>query len=91
MTDFMLKRDCRQSPFEEEKSLKVIIPICSCCNKIHVDNNSWQQLEIHLSEYSDAALSHGLCPNCYAEQKNEFMKYKSKRTAYQTLNNESCN
>ncbi len=79
MIDFMLKRDGRQIPSEEEKNLKVVIPICSCCKKIHVNKKSWQQLDIHLSEYSDAALSHGLCPNCYEEQRIELMKFKSRR------------
>ena len=77
MSDFIVRRDGRQIPFEEEKNLTLIIPICSCCNKVYIDNKSWQQLELSHSKYSAAALSHGLCPKCFEDQRTEFMKFKS--------------
>ncbi len=56
----------------EIKVLKGIIPICAGCKKIRDDQGYWQQLEIYISEHSDAAFSHGLCPGCakqlYPEQ-----------------------
>lgn len=46
------------------KHLEGIIPICMCCKKIRDDGNSWQQLEIYISNHSEAKFSHGICPVC---------------------------
>src|SRR5919206_4321879 len=36
------------------KQLRGLLPMCSYCKKIRVDDNYWQQLEIYLTEHSDA-------------------------------------
>jgi PAS domain S-box-containing protein len=46
------------------KVLRGIIPICSCCKKIRDDRGAWRQVEAYLQEHSEAAFSHGLCPEC---------------------------
>lgn len=50
------------------RQLEGIIPICSYCKKIRDDQNSWQQLETYISQHSEAMFSHGMCPDCFAEQ-----------------------
>ncbi len=50
------------------KQLEGIIPICMYCKKIRDDQGSWQQLEKYISSHSDAMFSHGMCPECAAEQ-----------------------
>ncbi len=50
------------------KQLEGIIPICMYCKKIRNDQNSWQQLEIYITEHSEAMFSHGMCPHCAEEQ-----------------------
>ncbi len=49
------------------KRLEGIIPICMFCKKIRKDDNSWQQLEVYISEHTDAMFSHGLCATCSKE------------------------
>jgi PAS domain S-box-containing protein len=49
---------------EEIKVLKGIIPICSYCHKIRNDKEVWQQMELYISEHSEALFSHGMCPEC---------------------------
>lgn len=56
-----------ESAMQQIKYLQGIIPICSYCKKIRDDQASWQQLEIYLSEHSDAEFSHGVCPECYED------------------------
>ncbi|MEI6207943.1 MAG: response regulator [Desulfuromonadales bacterium] len=51
----------------EIKVLKGIIPICAQCKKIRDDQGYWNQLEVYISEHSDAEFSHGLCPACIKE------------------------
>ena len=54
------------------KQLSGLLPICSYCKRIRRDGNYWQQLEIYLSEHSEAEFSHGVCPDCFEHAKKEF-------------------
>lgn len=47
------------------KQLRGVIPICGYCHKIRDDKESWQQLEIYITNHSDALFSHGICPTCF--------------------------
>jgi hypothetical protein len=49
---------------EEVKTLRGIVPVCASCKKIRDDNGFWQQVDVYLSTYSDAMISHGCCPEC---------------------------
>lgn len=46
------------------KILSGMLPICASCKKIRDDQGYWKQIEIYVSEHSEAEFSHGLCPNC---------------------------
>jgi transcriptional regulator with PAS, ATPase and Fis domain len=56
-----------QIALDEIKTLKGVIPICSNCKKIRDDTGYWNQLESYIQKYSDAAFSHGICPECVEE------------------------
>ena len=56
------------------KTLRGLIPICAYCKKIRDDGDYWQQLEVYISEHSDAEFSHGICPDCYESQLNEELR-----------------
>ena len=47
------------------KALRGLLPMCSYCKKIRVDETYWQQLEGYITDHSDAQVSHGICPECY--------------------------
>ena len=53
------------------KQLEGIIPICMYCKKIANDEASWQQMEIYITEHSEAQFSHGFCPDCFEIFKGE--------------------
>jgi hypothetical protein len=53
---------------EEVKTLRGIIPICTYCKKIRDDEGMWNKLEAYIHEHSEAKFSHGICPECFAEQ-----------------------
>jgi hypothetical protein len=53
------------------KRLEGLIAICMCCKKIRAENNDWHQLERYIGEHSDAVFSHGLCPECYENERNK--------------------
>lgn len=50
------------------KLLEGVIPICMYCKQIQNDKQSWQQLEVYISEHSEALFSHGICPECFAKE-----------------------
>jgi DNA-binding response OmpR family regulator len=58
------------------KQLEGIIPICSYCKKIRDDDNSWSQIELYITEHSEAFFSHGICPDCREKQEKEFEAMK---------------
>lgn len=49
------------------RTLKGLVPICSKCKKIRDDKGFWQQLEVYVSEHTEADFSHGMCEDCAAE------------------------
>ena len=48
----------------ELRMLRGIIPICSYCRKVRAEDGNWQQVEQYVDAHSDAAFSHGICPEC---------------------------
>ena len=72
-----------QKALAEIKTLKGILPICSICKKIRDDKDAWKQMEVFISEHSEAAFSHGYCPDCAKTAQAEidkFLKNKPKET-----------
>ena len=49
---------------EEIKTLSGFLPICASCKKIRDDQGYWNQIEVYISEHSEAEFSHGICPEC---------------------------
>ena len=46
------------------KQLSGLLPICANCKKIRDDKGYWSQIEMYISEHSEADFSHGICPEC---------------------------
>ncbi len=46
------------------KTLRGLLPICASCKKIRNDRGYWQKVETYISEHTNAAFTHGLCPEC---------------------------
>lgn len=73
--------------FEKQEALKKrrltekFLSICMLCKKIRDDRGGkqgvgqWVHLEEHLIKAYNTHLSHGYCPDCFAEQLAEFEKY----------------
>jgi len=48
----------------EIKTLRGILPLCSFCKKIRDDKGYWEQVDIYINKYSEANISHSICPGC---------------------------
>lgn len=49
------------------RTLSGLLPICSHCKKIRDDKGYWNQLEAYVSQHSNAAFTHSICPECAAK------------------------
>jgi response regulator RpfG family c-di-GMP phosphodiesterase len=58
------------------KRLEGIISICMYCKQIRNSDQAWQQIEVYISEHSEAEFSHGICPSCKDEHFPNF-KFRS--------------
>jgi PAS domain S-box-containing protein len=48
------------------KVLDGLLPICATCKKIRNEQGAWEQMEGYITRRSEAAFSHGICPDCKA-------------------------
>ncbi len=61
----------------EIKAFEKLAPICSFCRKIRDDFNKahgtgeWVTIEEFLEKHTDMSCSHGICPDCFDENKKE--------------------
>lgn len=61
-----------QRSLEEIKSLRGILPICSFCKKVRDDQGYWEQVDVYIHKYSEADISHGICPECMKKHYPDF-------------------
>lgn len=63
-----------QQTLREIKTLRGLLPICAGCKKIRDDKGYWTQIEVYVSQHSEAEFSHGLCPDCVQRLYARFVK-----------------
>ena len=56
-----------QQALKEIKTLRGILPLCSFCKKIRDDKGYWEQVDVYIYKYSEADISHSICPECAKE------------------------
>lgn len=65
-----------QKALDEVKTLSGLLPICSSCKKIRDNDDCWKQMELYISENTDAQFSHSVCPECRDKLYPEFAEKK---------------
>jgi hypothetical protein len=48
----------------EVRVLSGLLPICASCKRIRNDAGQWEQMEVYISQHSEAGFTHGVCPAC---------------------------
>jgi phosphoserine phosphatase RsbU/P len=56
------------------KQLQGLLPICSYCKRIRDDSNYWVQVEQYMTAHADVRFTHGICPECLADQRAKIKK-----------------
>jgi DNA-binding response OmpR family regulator len=64
------QKEALEATLGRVKRLEGLISICMYCKKMRTEDHAWQQLEQYIGEHSDAVFSHGLCPECFEQQKS---------------------
>ena len=68
-----------ENSLREIKTLKGLIPICAWCRKLRDDNGYWKLVETYIMEHTNAAFTHGICPECAKKARAEFDEHKKSR------------
>jgi hypothetical protein len=56
--------DEKEKALLDLKILSGLLPICASCKKIRDDKGYWNQIELYISDRSEAEFTHGICPLC---------------------------
>ncbi|MEY2668522.1 MAG: hypothetical protein RJA59_1160 [Pseudomonadota bacterium] len=48
------------------RTLSGLLPMCAWCKRIRNDTGYWAQIDSYISANSDAKVTHGMCPECFA-------------------------
>jgi hypothetical protein len=62
-----------QESLAKVKILSGLIPICAWCKKVRDDQGYWQQVELYITEHSDASFTHGICQECHDKELQAFL------------------
>ncbi len=57
-------RNSLETAMAEVRTLRGILPICSYCKNVRDDAGYWQQVEVYVTDNTEAEFSHGICPDC---------------------------
>jgi hypothetical protein len=60
-----------QQSLEEVRTLRGLLPICAWCKKVRDDRGLWRQIEEYVTAHSEAAFTHGVCPDCFERSQRE--------------------
>lgn len=74
-----------QEALDNVETLGGLIPICSMCKAIRDDQGYWNRIEQFISSHSGAEFTHGLCPGCADQMREEYnikhsQEYKTKHS-----------
>ncbi|MEN8142037.1 MAG: DUF3365 domain-containing protein [Thermodesulfobacteriota bacterium] len=62
----------KKKAWDQVNTLRGFIPICASCKKIRDDQGFWNQMEVYISQHSEAEFSHSICPDCSKKLYPEF-------------------
>jgi hypothetical protein len=57
-------QQCVTAARAQVKTLSGMLPLCAWCKKVRDDSGYWNQIEVYVSQHTQAEFSHGICPDC---------------------------
>jgi hypothetical protein len=77
VANLQLRNQELSNALAEVQTLTGLLPICAWCKKVRDDDGYWQRVEDYLATRSGLKFTHGICTDCYNEQKPKAMKCTS--------------
>jgi len=77
VANLQMRNEELSNALTEVQTLSGLLPICAWCKKVRDDDGYWQKVEDYLSSRSKLRFTHGICSDCYNEQKPKQMKCTS--------------
>jgi len=71
VTGFVQTIRARRAQEKIIHELESLLPICSGCKKYKARDGTWQPIEKYLLNSGSAEITHGLCPDCSADMREE--------------------
>jgi len=70
-TELQIRNQELQEALSTLKTLSGFVPVCAWChNKIKDEKGRWVSLELYIETYSEATVTHGICPDCAQNPKS---------------------
>jgi hypothetical protein len=60
----LITEEARRAAVAEIKTLKGLLPICASCKRIRSQADEWHNLEVFITDHSEAMFTHTYCPAC---------------------------
>ncbi len=64
---------------QQKRIISGLLTVCAHCHKIRLDQEMWEQIEEYISDHSVALITHGICPECFAQLKKEIEAVSPKK------------
>ena len=69
-TDITEKVEAQQALAAQQRQeldrLATMVPVCSWCQRIRMDDGYWKRLEAYVQSQHLGTVTHGICDDCYA-------------------------
>jgi hypothetical protein len=64
-------REALQRALDEVRTLECLLPVCAWCKRVRDDQGYWGQIEVYLTKNRGTLVSHGICPECAEQSRQE--------------------
>jgi hypothetical protein len=78
VTGFVQTIRARRTQEKTIHDLESLLPICSGCKKYKAEDGTWHPIEEYLLNSGSPEITHGLCPDCAADMREE-IKYLTRQ------------
>jgi K+-sensing histidine kinase KdpD len=67
----------RDAALEHVSVLSGLLPVCAACKSIKDERGNWMQMELYISQHSEAKFTHGMCPACMEQWYGDELRRQS--------------
>lgn len=73
LNHYLSKLELKEA-LDNVKQLEDLLKVCSYCKCMKEDNGEWVRFEEYIMTHTNAAMTHGICPECYEKEMKRLEK-----------------